>query len=125
MKAKRVEVTLSSIEDYVRLMNSFFSLTDMEIRVLCEFIKEKLKRENSSNSHNVHLFHHSIKDKISRREFGKSSHYWINGYVKSLKDKGALVPLDEENHYQINRGLVPTGENKIVIDIKWRTDGKE
>lgn len=124
MKTKRAKVTLSSVEEYVRLMNSFFNLTDMEIKVLCEFIKEKLKRSQSNKEPNTHLFHHSVKNRISRKKFGRTQHHWINGYIMNLKKKGALIPLEEQGHYEINKGLVPTGENKIVIDINWKTDGE-
>lgn len=122
MKTKRAEVTLTSVEDYVRLMNSFFNLTDMEIRVLCEFIKERIRRSKDPNKYNTHLFHHSVKDKISRSEFDRSNHYWINGYVKDLKEKGALISMEENGHYQINKGLIPSGESKIIININWKTD---
>lgn len=125
MEAKRAEVTISSIKDYVRLMNTFFQLTEMEIDVLCEFIKEKIKRAKDNSDSNAHLFHHSVKRRISRDSFNRSHHHWINGYIMNLKEKGALIPLEEDGHYKINRGLVPTGEGKIIIDINWNTNSNE
>lgn len=122
MKAKRVKITIESIRDYVLLMNSFFHLTDKEVDVLCEFIKEKIRRSQMEKDPNTHLFHHSVKRKISRDAFGKSHHHWINGYVMNLKEKNALIPLEEDSHYKINKGLIPSGENKIVISIDWNTN---
>lgn len=122
MKAKRVNITISSIRDYVLMMNSFFNLTEKEIDVLCEFIKEKLKRSSRDKSPTTHLFHHSVKSKISREAFGKSHHHWINGYIMNLKQKGALIPLSEDGHYEINKGLVPSGESEVIIDITWKTN---
>lgn len=119
MKAKRVSVTVDSVEDYIRLMNTFFQLTDKEIEVISEFIKEKLRRSSGDSSPNTHLFHHSIKRKISKNKFGKTHHHWMNGYIMNLKKKNALIPLAEDGHYEINKGLVPTGEGKIVININW------
>lgn len=125
MKAKRVNITISSVRDYVLMMNSFFNLTDKEIDVLCEFIKEKLRRAKDDYDSNTHLFHHSVKKKISREKFDRKHHYWINGYIMNLKDKGALVELEEDSHYQINKGLIPTGEHQIIIDINWKTNGSD
>jgi len=107
----------------VKLMNSFFNLTDKEIDVLCEFIKEKLRRAGLENKPAKHLFHHSVKREISRNKFNKSHHHWINGYVMDLKKKGALIPLGPDGHYKISKGLIPAGENKIIIDIDWNTNG--
>lgn len=118
MKAKRAKITLNSIEDYVRMMNGLFGLTDREIDVLSEFIKEKLYREQNDIDANVHLFHHSVKKRIAKR-LGKKSHHWINGYIMDLKKKGAIVPLGEEGKYRINKGIMPRGEDKVVIEINW------
>lgn len=124
MKAKRVNVTIGSIRDYVLMMNSFFDLTDKEIDVLCEFIKERLRRAKEDGSPNTHLFHHSVKRKISKEAFNKSHHHWINGYIMNLKDKNALIPLQEDGHYQINKGLIPSGEGQIIININWKTNNE-
>lgn len=122
MKAKRVNITIGSVRDYVLMMNSFFNLTEKEIDVLCEFIKEKLRRAKDEVSPNTHLFHHSVKRKISKEAFGKSHHHWINGYIMNLKEKKALIPLPQDGHYRINKGVVPTGESKVIININWNTD---
>lgn len=123
MKTKKASVTLSSIKDYVRLMNNFFSLTDMELEVLCEFIKERIRRKRSEKTYSTHLFHHSVKKKISRGKFDRKNYYWMNGYIMKLKEKNALIPEGEDGQYRINKALVPSGENKIVIEINWKTGG--
>lgn len=120
-KVKKASITIKSVEDYLEMMNGFFGLTDKELKVLAEFVKEKIRRAQNDEDTDIHLFHHSVKRKIAKA-MGKNNHYWINGYIMNLKQKDALIPLGEEGHYKITRALVPEGEQKIEIMINWDKD---
>ena len=118
-KVKKISVHIGSVEDYLEMMNGFFGLTDTEKQVLAQFIKEKLSSSNGFSA--PHLFHHTVKRRISKR-MGRKNHYWLNGYVMSLKKKNALISKEGEGEYEINRALIPDGEQRVEININWKKD---
>lgn len=93
-----IHLTISSTEDWVSHFGGSYGLTPKERQVLVAFIN--LAKENP----NVDVFNTYFR-KIASRKVNMSGNYDINGYVKSLADKQALVKT--EYSYVFPTLLVP------------------
>lgn len=81
---KAAKITLNEPEeDYIRLVNPFFNLTDKEIDIVAELI-----RNDKSG-----VTRKSKKDTASKLGFTANS---FSNYIKKIKDKGAI---DEDDRF--------------------------
>lgn len=113
---KGFSVSIESLEDYAQLFNGIFELTDRELTILVEFLRATLAIQESGRD--LDPFSPEIKKRISKRVSPeKEDHYWLNGYVKALKDKNALV--ESNFSYDIHPLLTPGGESHILINLDW------
>jgi hypothetical protein len=121
-KTKTFSITIESLEEYVQLQNGLFQLTEREQEVLAEFIRATLAIRVRGASTNP--FSAEITKQISNRlEPRKDHHYWLNNYVKTLKDKGAILP--HEGDYRVHPLLIPnmqTDQEQIAINVNWESD---
>lgn len=116
-----MECTLKNVtvDRYVSLLNPFFDLTNAEIYVLTEFIHLSMEKELSSDPSTPNPFSSSGKRRVAD-EMGIENHHNLNGYIKRLKDKGAIKLVEDK--YQIHPLLYPQPlPNGIKINLKWDT----
>lgn len=113
---KGFSVSIESLEDYALLYNGIFELTERELKILVEFLRASLAIKEAGRD--LDPFSAEIKKQIHKRlRPEKKHHYWINGYVKALKDKNALI--EDEDTYTIHPLLMPGGEDQITISLDW------
>lgn len=113
---KDLSVTIEDLKDYAQLFNGIFELTDRELTILVEFLRASLAIKEAGRD--LDPFSPEIKKEISKRVSPeKDDHYWLNGYVKALKEKNALLETDPS--YSIHPLLTPNGEKRIVISLNW------
>ncbi len=103
MEIKRKVTEESFYIDYIKAFNGFLNLSNREILVLAELIKEDA---NLSNSNKYLLFETSIRKKI--RERLDISMYSINNYIAALKKKGIIK--EQDGVKELNRKIVPVKE---------------
>lgn len=122
MAPKRTKADLTSTEDYIQMLNGFFELTDTEIEVLSHFINAK--RGIERRGLDWHPFSPRMKKVVAKRiRPDCEDHYWLNTYIKALKEKGALHPEQKAGLYSIHPLLIPGNEDQIVINLNWSRNG--
>lgn len=106
---RRVKVPIRNAEDFLRLMNGLFGLTDTEIMVLARFIYYlKIKSVDPED-----LFSTELKNRVST-DLSISD---INGYIFKLRSKRAISKID--NRYRIHPVLIPGKFKEIVFDLNF------
>jgi folate-dependent phosphoribosylglycinamide formyltransferase PurN len=86
------------------------------LNILVEFIRASLAIKEAGRD--LDPFSAEMKKEIHKRlRPEKEHHYWLNGYVKTLKDKNAL--MEDEDTYTIHPLLMPSGEGRITINLDW------
>lgn len=113
MKQKIVRHPIRSLQEYVRLWNGLFSLTDSEIEVLSKFIELHLQFTAANIPSNAFS---TDGRKIVAERMGQGRHTYLAPYIKSLKDKGAITAIT--GGYRIDERLIPQGEHEIIIKIR-------
>lgn len=108
--AKQFTVSLDSLGDYIDLFNGIFDLTQREKQVLVYLLTADLQGQDA--------FDPDTKKDIAE-EMGRDDHYFLNGYIQSLKEKNALLPTEEKGEYDFNPLLVPQGERHVIIELNW------
>lgn len=106
---------------YLTIMNGILGLTDLEIKVLAEFMllknyQERAKSFLSKEEINRVLFGAANRKIVQNRL--KISQHNLNNYVKSLKDKRMLV--DENGYISINSSIflpIPEKGETIKFDL--------
>lgn len=113
MKEKRLGINIPDTYNYIRIFNGLMDLTDMEMKILAEFID--LKKSLDKAGIGVNPFSTEMKKKVAER-LGRNDFNTLNNYIKSFADKGATVKTDDG--YQINSTLIPSGgAEKITIVV--------
>jgi predicted transcriptional regulator len=108
--AKQFEAEVSSLDDYVDLFNGIFGLTKMERQIFVYLLTAGLQGQEP--------FSPETKKEIAE-EMNRDEHYFLNGYIKNLKEKGALLPTEETGVYDFHPLLIPEGERHIIIELDW------
>jgi hypothetical protein len=111
---KTFSATLEELEDYVQLLNGIFQMTNMEMTVFMYLLKASIALRGEDQT----AFDPDTKKDIAK-EMGREKHHFLNGYIKSLKEKGALIPKKTTGQYRINPLLNPKGESAINIELDW------
>ena len=111
---KTFSATLEELEDYVQLLNGIFQMTNMEMTVFMYLLKASIALRGEDQT----AFDPGTKKDIAK-EMGRDKHHFLNGYIKSLKEKGALIPKETTGQYRINPLLNPKGESAINIELDW------
>lgn len=107
---------------YLSILNGILKLTDKEIEILAEFmaikeIDDASKKFISEKERNELLFSGGNR-KLIRTKIGTSPHN-LNNYIKTLKEKGALI--EKDGTLAINPKIyIPSVQNKnsIVFDLE-------
>ncbi len=113
MKQKRIEYTVSGLDDYLSIYNGMFGLTRTETQILSEFIKVHLALKKTSLQ--INPFATEMKRIVAIR-LGKDNYHTLNTYIKALSDKGAIIR--GPGGYRIHPYLIPEGEQEIIITLK-------
>lgn len=110
---KVIKVTLRNTEQYLRILNGMFKLTDKEILVLAAFIDKQKELESTG----LNVFSTEVKKKIAE-ELGMDDFNTMNVYVKRLKDKKAVIY--KNSTYKVNPILIKRDWEKGVYFL-WQT----
>jgi len=114
MSEKVLRLKIDSIEEYLSLFDGVFQLTETEKEVLAQFIR--IHRTLISSGLDVNPFSTDMKKRVAE-ELGRDNFNTLNNYIKSMKDKRAILPVDDG--YSINPILVPKeNESRIIINIE-------
>ena len=105
MKRKKITVNINSTYKYLQLWNGIFRLTDKELTILSSFI------DVNNITEEVNICSVKNKKEVSRM-VGIKDYNTLNNYVKSFKDKGAM--LKNNNTYKLNPFLYPNGD---VVEV--------
>lgn len=109
-KVRSVNVRISGIEDYVRIYNGIFRLTDMEITVLSKLIKKH--KRFTKKSLDKSAFDSDVKQEIAD-SLELSS---LNNYISKLAAKKAIIK--NGNGYDIHPMLIPGPHRAILFNLK-------
>ena len=105
MKKKKITVNINSTYKYLQLWNGIFKLTDKELTILSSFI------DVNNITEEVNICSVRNKKEVARM-VGIKDYNTLNNYVKSFKDKGAM--LKKDNIYKLNPFLYPDGD---VVEV--------
>lgn len=120
MSQKKIHVPITTVEDYLQIHRGIFGLTDEECRVLSGFIREQVKIEKEGLSVNPFS---AERRKMVAEQLGRKNPTTLNNYIKSLKDKSAIHPV--EGGYEVHRILLPgifEGTETITLTVRWREE---
>ena len=109
---KKIKANIDSTSEYIHLLNGLFDLTDSEINVLSAFVDLHIKLNESEVD--INPFSTQGKKKVAK-ELNKKDFNTLNTYIKRLKDKHAIMPI--QDGYIIHNILIPT--NKIEITLTY------
>lgn len=110
MKEKRIKVKADTTFKYLQLLNGVFKLTDMEMKVLADFIdRYKLIKKAGLD---VNPFSTDNKKKVAEIQ-GRDDFNTLNHYIQKLRDKGAIKST--KNGYKIQSVLIPGNEKEITF----------
>lgn len=110
---KRIAVRNVTTFKYLQLLNGVLKLTDMEMRVLADFI-DRYKKLQAADL-DVNPFSTDNKKKVAEKQ-GRDDFNTLNYYIQKLRDKGAIKPVDDG--YEIPEFLIPGEEDEIVFVLK-------
>lgn len=111
---KLIHVDVKTFKDYFRILNGLMQLTETELTVLEAFIT--LHFNIQKKGLNATAFDTDMKKRVAEA-LGRDDPNTLNGYIKKLKDKGAIVPNGET--YDFAPIVMPRKEDQIVINIKY------
>ena len=100
---RRVRIPISSVYDYVKILNGIFNLTDMEMKVLSEIIR-RIKLD-------IPAFTTPAKEGIAKKLELKT----INNYITKLTSKSAIIKTGST--YTVNPILIPGKHRHIMFDL--------
>lgn len=114
MNDKKVNLKNVSYVKYVKIFKGLLDLTDKEVMIVASLLAAKKQLED--NNIDVDLFSVEIKKKIATK-VGLDDFYQLNNYIKSLKEKKAII--EKEGSYILSPLLSP-----IPTTITFVLDGK-
>lgn len=118
MSQKNFRVPIDTVEDYLQIHRGIFGLTDEECRILAEFIRVHYHIKENKLMDNP--FSTTMRKYVASR-LGREKHSTLNNYIKSMKDKKAL--LCDKGAYEVHQILMPTslsGEEVVTVRVSWR-----
>lgn len=112
-KQKRLGAKADTTFKYLQLLNGILKLTDMEMKVLADFIDRYKKLQEADLD--VNPFSTDNKKKVAEMQ-GRDDFNTLNHYIQKLRDKGAIIPTDDG--YKIREALIPGDEDEIVFVLR-------
>lgn len=98
------------VYSYLKLVNAFMDLTELELKVLSEFVKVYLDLRNTSMSEDKKwkTTFNSTSRKTVQENLGFKDRSNIDQYIKKLKEKGVLINSNGNTHFMIHPRAIPT-----------------
>lgn len=111
-RKKRIKVKADTTFKYIQLLNGVFKLTDMEIRVLADFIDLYKKLQDAGIDTNP--FSTENKKKVADKQ-GRDDFNTLNHYIQNLRKKKAISKTNRG--YEIHPFLIPKDDEQGITFI--------
>lgn len=108
MRSRKIDLQITSVFQYLKVLNGFLELTDTDRLILATLIEVHLERPNDPAIT-------STQKKEAARRLGRKNFNSLNNYIKKFKDMKIIEKQVEG--YKFSAAVLP--QDTLTFNFKW------